>query len=350
MMAETSKLLLRALLGLLISLGLGVGGLMLISGGALVQPHTYRLLQRNPSGLSLVAGVLLAQWWLPAARLWLLARPQGASITCITAFALHLIYMLGSAITPGGSGGGPALASAWRMLGMPWGRGVAIAVQIFVLDITVLALLAATGGVFLVLTDHWHPSFQTSVLVMIATAAASLALVLATAPRRVTRGLLWAHRWWHNQRPRGARRVVSRTPPRAAPGAPKLAREYLRAALALHGASFGVRCSLWLVNFGAWTAHFAVLWALLKLSQPTPLLPVMASLAIASLAAVAVPTPGASGVMEVVVGLGVLAHYEAERVAAPILLWRVSTFYLVYLLGPIAALGLALTVARRRPS
>jgi len=292
----------------------------------------------------LALAIIALNWWLPAWRLRLLAALQGVRVRMLTALGLHIISTLGAAVTPGGSGGGAALATALRTQGVPWGRGMALTLQIFVLDMTVLASLAASGALYLVFAGIWQPPLATLALLLAAAAAVgSVALALAAAPRLVTRGLLRFEAW----RARRRRPAVAGRAPRGF-GAPKLARDYLRAAGALRRAPAGIRVLLWGVNVGAWIAHYAVLWALLNLYQPTPLLSVLASLAIASLVALVVPTPGASGAMEVMVGFGALATEEGAVVASPILLWRAATFYLVFLLGPVVALLLGVVGARAR--
>jgi hypothetical protein len=45
--------------------------------------------------------------------------------------------------------------------------------------------------------------------------------------------------------------------------------------------------------------------------------------------------------MELLVGLGVLGNGPDGAPTAAILLWRTSTFYLIYLLGPLATYALA---------
>jgi uncharacterized protein (TIRG00374 family) len=332
-MVPQGTLALRASLALVVSVSLGLAGLALVSGGALFEPETYTTLSWDARLVVLSLGLLAAQWWLPARRLQLLGRVQGFHLGALPALLLHLNYVFGAAITPGGSGGGPALAAAWRALGLPWGRGVALALQIFVLDMTVLAGLAATGALYLVMAQVWQPPWLSVVLILLAAAAlASLALTLAAAPRRLARLLLRFAHWRRSRRAQPAPRGLV---------APRLARDYLRATSNLRRAPAGLRWRLWLVNLGAWLAHYAVLWALANLEQPTPVLPVLASLAIASMAALVVPTPGASGGMELLVGLGTLAAGPDGAPTAAILLWRTTTFYLIFAVGPIASYAIA---------
>ena len=79
---------------------------------------------------------------------------------------------------------------------------------------------------------------------------------------------------------------------------------------------------------------FLLLWALLALyaGGRDPLV-VVAFLVVISLLATFVPTPGGSGFFEAAVGLTT----GGPNGVAPLVLWRIATFHLYYLLGPLAA-------------
>ena len=112
----------------------------------------------------------------------------------------------------------------------------------------------------------------------------------------------------------------------------KIARDYHRSM----GAFLRMRTSYWLklhVSTAAgWISGFVLLWLLLKLyGVDIGLLATLAILSSITLVSHFVPTPGAAGFMEAAVGLGIGANPGA---AAALLVWRLASFYVVYLLGP----------------
>jgi len=313
----------RTALAFALSIGMGLLGLYLV-GGRVFDPATYASARMDVRLLAGAAVAASTQWWLPAWRLALLLGIQGIRLPRGTPLLLHLTYTLGSALTPGGSGGGPALATSLRYLGVPWGRGIAVAVQVFVLDITFLAWAAPVAILYLTLLRGVTLPVPLQLLAGASVAlAAAAALLLAHFPRVSVRLILWFGR----RRPFRRRRARSLG----------IARDYYRAARI-----FGrLRPADWVVlgvaHVGGWLSSFVVFWALLNLYHPADLLDVAAGLSMASLLSLAMPTPGASGFMEAVVGLGAMSQIDADLVTAPVLLWRFATFYVVFAAGPVAS-------------
>src|SRR5690606_12155131 len=95
--------------------------------------------------------------------------------------------------------------------------------------------------------------------------------------------------------------------------------------------------TLHVANILAWLTNFALFWALLTIyGAQAHLLDVLSVLSIITLFAFFVPTPGASGVLELLLGLAVAGGTQSS-IAAPVVWWRAGTFYLAYLLGPLGA-------------
>lgn len=317
----------RILVVLVATLALSVGGLYLVGGGAVFDVATYRTAHPDPWILTLVAVLVPAHWTFPAVRLASLARLHGTRMSLGMAIWVHLAYTLGSLVTPGGSGGGPALAVALRYLGMPWGRGIAVATQVFVLDLLFFAWAAPLS-----LLALWAmPSLRVPPALAVGVGA-SVAVVLTVAvlvagyPRVAVRSILWlGGRGWF-RRWRGRRRGV--------------ARDFYRAARNFAALPTRAKLGLQVLQAGAWGSSFVLFWALLALYQRVDLPTVLATLTLASLLSIVMPTPGASGFMEVAVGLGTRGLVGRDVLAAPVLLWRMASFYVAFGLGPIAGLVL----------
>ena len=313
----------RTVLAFALSIGMGLLGLYLV-GGRVFDPATYARARLDVPLLAGAAAAACTQWWMPAWRLALLLRNQGIRLPRGTPLLLHLTYTLGSALTPSGSGGGPALATSLRYLGVPWGRGIAVAVQVFVLDITFLAWAAPVAILYLTLLRGvtLPPSLQVLAGSSVALAIVA-ALLLAVFPRVSVRLILWL----------GRRRPFRRWRCRSL----GIARDYYRAAQLFGRLRPADWVALQIAQVGGWLSSFVVFWALLNLYHPADLLGVAAGLSLASLLSLVMPTPGASGFMEAAVGLGAMSQIDADLVTAPVLLWRLATFYVVFAAGPVAS-------------
>jgi uncharacterized protein (TIRG00374 family) len=305
-----------------VSLGLGLAGLYVV-GGAVFDPATYVWARPSPPMVVAAVASVVGLWTLQAWRLALLVRHQGTPLPVTTALLAHLSYTLGCAVTPGGSGGGPALAAALHRLGVRWGRGIGVAVQVFILDIVFFAWASPVALLYLLwVRDLPVPPVVQVLVWTCALLAAGAAVLLAGFPGAAARLILRLgrcralHRW--RDRSRG------------------VARDYYRAGRVFRSLPARKMAALQLVHHGGWLCSALALWAWLNLYVPTDLPVVAAGLTTASLLSITMPTPGASGVIEVVVGVAAMAEVNDGSVAAPILLWRLTTFYLVFLAGPLA--------------
>jgi uncharacterized protein (TIRG00374 family) len=89
-----------------------------------------------------------------------------------------------------------------------------------------------------------------------------------------------------------------------------------------------------LVTAAVWFSGFMLFWLLLKLyGIEADLLGTLAILSSITLVSHVVPTPGASGFVEWAVGLSIGANPDGHAAAA-LLIWRVASFYVIFLLGP----------------
>ena len=320
---------------LLLSLGLGLGGLYLATRESILSPTTYRPANTTPLLVSIAIASLLALWLMPIIKLMVLARAQGHKVDPGTAFIAHVGQVFGTAMTPSGTGGAPALVLALERAGVPVGTGLGIAVQLFVLDLAALGVLIPIGLAYLLLFSPLTLPVATAYL---AGASAVVALVgsiiLVRFPGSFYRLIMWAARL----------KFLLRFKDKVT----RVAREYYVSATAFRDMRLTTWFALHSVNLIAWLTNFLLLWALFAMyGADARLLDVLALLSMITLIGFFVPTPGAAGFTELMVGLVAGQRSDAQSVAAPVALWRTGTFYVAYLLGPLCAW---LLLARRPPA
>lgn len=306
----------------LLSLGLGLAGLYLSTKEALFSPATYAPSNLRPWLVALALVNIVVLWGAPVVKLRLLAAAQGVRVSTWHAFLAHVAQVFGSAMTPSGTGGGPLLLLALERVGVPAGTGLGIAVQLFVLDLATLGILIPLGLVYILLFSPLQLSVTLSWLAGLGAVVALMGSVfLVRFPGTLTRLLYALARW----------RTLARFQRRIK----RLASGYYTSAKAFRDMRFSVWLALHAANMLAWLTNFALFWTLLTIyGADVPLLDVLSMLSIIALFSFFVPTPGASGVLELLLGLAV-AGGTRSAIAAPVVWWRAWTFYIAYLLGPL---------------
>jgi uncharacterized protein (TIRG00374 family) len=211
---------------------------------------------------------------------------------------------------------------ALKRLGVPLGRSVGVAIQVLVLDMTYFAWSVPLSLGYLIYSDTLRlppgPEFA-------AFAIAALAIVgavfLTRYPRPVVRLILAAARL----------RPSSRLAPRLRKGA----RDYYRSARAFKSMALSTWLALNLVVAAGWFSGYVLFWLLLKLyGVEVGLFATLAILNSITLVSHLFPTPGASGFMEAALGLSLGA---SGGTAAALLIWRLASYHVIFLLGPPAA-------------
>jgi uncharacterized protein (TIRG00374 family) len=94
---------------------------------------------------------------------------------------------------------------------------------------------------------------------------------------------------------------------------------------------------LYLVAGGTWFSSFVLFWLLLTLyGVEADLLATISALSSVTLVSHVVPTPGESGFVESVVEVSIGTR-TGGHAAAALLIWRLASFYAIFLLGPAVA-------------
>jgi glycosyltransferase 2 family protein len=334
----------RTAIALLLSLALGLGGLYLVVGEAVFRPETYRVRNLGVPLVVLTVVAVLAKWFSPAVRIGLLCRGQKIPLPYHSAVLVHLVAMFVAALAPQNTGFGPATVAALSRLGVPIGRGIGVAVQVAVLDLIFFAWVVPASIGYLVYSDALELPPGAGVAALVTGCLAIVAAAALSLRPQLIVGLIFAVARWQFMA-----RFASRLR--------RIARDYYRSARAFLKMPASYWLTLHLATAAGWFGGFLLLWLLLKLyGVDAGLLATLAILSSLTLVAHFVPTPGGSGFIEAAVGFSIGA--AGGSVAAALLLWRLASFYVVYLLGPPAgwllyqsrpAGGASAAHARRKP-
>jgi uncharacterized protein (TIRG00374 family) len=309
----------RTVIALLLSLALGFAGLYLVVGETVFRLETYRAQNFSVPLAFLIVAAFLAKWLSPAVRVGLLCRGQQISLPYRSAFLVHLVAMFVAALAPQNTGFGPATVAALSRFGVPVGRGIGVAVQIFVLDLIFFAWSVPASIGYLVYSDALELPAGARVVAVAASCLAIVAAVSLSRRPQLIVGLIFRVARWHFMG-------------RFASWLRKVARDYYRSARAFLRMPASYWLTLHLTTAAGWLGGYLLLWLLLEVyGVDAGLLATLAILSSLTLVSHFVPTPGAAGFIEAAVGLSIGAGGGA---AAALLFWRLASFYVVYLLGP----------------
>lgn len=282
------------------------------------------LVVRRLSLAAVVATLLaLATFFvLNAMRLQLMCAKLGRRLPFFQALRTHVVGMFSATVTPGGAGATPAIALALKATGVRSSDAWAVGVAVFGAD----ALFHAWGlpiALAVLYILQLYPPTTLWLLLGVASVvlAAAIAYVvqfrlvwLEPIARALLRGPLI--RW----RRRGLRFVET----------------MLEAHDVFSSASFSYFALLQVLTAAAWFALFSILFFLARgIGLPVSILGMEAAQVVLSVMSIFVPTPGGSGFFELGVSYVLLAGGDPSSVPAVVLLWRLVTYYSIFLLGPV---------------
>ncbi|HKI58134.1 MAG TPA: lysylphosphatidylglycerol synthase transmembrane domain-containing protein [Trueperaceae bacterium] len=254
-------------------------------------------------------------------RLQLLCRRLGFDLKLHHAIRAHVLGMFSATVTPGGSGNMPAIALTLQHHGERSGRAWAVGVAVFGAD-ALFHSWTTPIALAILYQDRLYPrapvwlALGVAALVISATVAYVVQFRLAwlePLARTVLRGPLI--RW----RRQGLRFIdVMLEANRLFASAP--VRFYLLVQLysLLAGVSF----------------YSILYWLARGLSIDVTLWGIAAALTIINVIATFIPTPGGSGVFELGISYLLVARGGGSAVPAVVLIWRVLTYYSIFLIGP----------------
>src|SRR5215204_3727941 len=182
----------RAVVVFVLGLALGFGGLYLVAGEKILRIETYRVRDPNLVVAELCVIAFIAEWFvMDPARIWLLCRNQKIPLRFRSAVLVHLTSMFAASVTPGNVGVGPVIAVALRRLGVPFGKGVGVAIQVFIFDMIFFAWAVPLSLGYLIYSDTLRlPPVSEFAAFTIAGLAIVGAIFLTRYPRPVVRLIL----------------------------------------------------------------------------------------------------------------------------------------------------------------
>lgn len=307
---------------LLVSLALSGAGLafaLLSVGGARALLKVGEL---QPLQVALALAALAASFLFSALRLRSICRTLGRSIGVLHAVRAHVLGMFSAAVTPGGSGSMPGLALTLELQGMARARAWAAALATMAADTAFHAWAMPVSLVALYSlgayprTPLWAVVGIVSILLTCLLAYVLLFKVVWLRPvlSGVLRGPLLRFRR------RGLRFAAS----------------FIESSRTFAAAPWHQHVLIQLFTAAGWAAFFLVLYFLLLglgVDLGVPL--ALAGQTVVAVLSTFIPTPGGSGFFELVLSWFLVGRGSGEAGPAAVFVWRLLTYYSLFVLGPL---------------
>jgi len=323
---------LRAVIAALIAAVFGLAGL----GVVLLVGDPGDLLEvRNLSIPTLFWSALLLSlsFLCGGLRLRLLARTLGYRLRLPSAVRAHVLGLFSAAVTPSGTGNAPATALMLTRDGLSGPHAWLVALYIGIVDLLFFAWGVPVALLTLKLSGKLPPSPWWSVG-GVGASALFFALWYLLAYRLALPGV--AYRLC-------SFRILRRYRARAE----RFARTFTETVSRLSATTWPEQLVLQVFSASLHLSVFAMFSVIAADLGPTlPPLSTLATLFLVFIVSHVVPTPGGSGFLELTLPLLLMPERPAAVVPA-LLVWRLLSFYSVFLLGP--GLGGAALVKRMRP-
>ena len=309
---------LRSLLASLLLSGVGLAWILLQVG----EPRDLLVtLELPPAFLLFAVLAMVATFLFGGLRLQYVCHRLHLGLRLRHAVRTHILGMFSATVTPGGSGHTPAIALMLQHHGSTSGGAWAAGVAIFRAD----AIFHA-----------WGLPLALAVLYALGTVPRTPAwLGIGGAAIGVTLALAYLLQFKvHWLRPIGSALLRGPLLRLRRPGM-RFIEEMLSADRAFAGAPIRWQLGVQALTVGAWLSLFAVLYGLARgLGLPVTFAGAAAIQVVIATASILVPTPGGSGFYELGISYLLMAKGGAANVPAIVLLWRLITYYSVFVVGP----------------
>ena len=272
----------------------------------------------DPFLLFLIVCSLFFTLYLPAFRLKILSSSHGYFVSLFHASLVHSVGMFSAAITPGGSGSTPALIGGLSSLSIPLGGATALSIQLLILDIFFCFLLfPLLASIFL-----FVGFFSLHLFILIIFFLCLLFRVpIACSPSEWILRLFIVFAGFAFLR-RSRYRLF------------RFYREYRSLSRSFSSFSLLRILVLIMLSFFYWINLFTLFWLFFQAFSAAGFLNTFSALLLSTFASMFAPTPGGSGFIEFFVQTGLPV---GSSVAEVLVLWRVFTFYVFFVLGPLSA-------------
>lgn len=285
--------------------------------------------------IAIGVGLTLVNYACGGLRIAILTHLAGTPVGFGRGLRAYAIGLFGAAITPGGGGQAPALVLSLIRDGVPAAKSWSVTVYVWILDLFFLtwsvpiglaALSSVTGrlaGVSPLLLGILLTAGFVAMLGILLYRQTWLKGIVVTVMR-----LRWLRRW---------RQDAMVFMDRLAAGTDVLS----------HG-GIGKQAALHSLTAGLYVATYLTFYVLaVGVGGHPRLLPAIAAVQLPMVIAFIFPTPGGSGILEILTASLFSAESSSRGVGAAILAWRVLTFYSRYAIGP--ALG-GSALFKRKPA
>lgn len=281
-----------------------------------------KLGELSPTYLLLAVLALVASFVLSAMRLQLICSSLGFKVKLRHAVRAHVLGMFSAAVTPGGSGNMLGLALTLGVQGMDRTKAWAAALATLSADTTfhAWAMPASLIALYAMGTYPRTPLWTAlGILTIVATVALAYVLLFRVSwLRPVLNGIL-----------RGPLLRFRRPAIRFADGFIASSQTLSAAPLWKHGVIQALTAL-------AWAAFFLVLYFLLRgLGVSIGVWLALVGQTVVTVMSAFVPTPGASGFLEVVLSWFLVGRGSGEAGPVAVFVWRLVTFYSLFVVGPL---------------
>ncbi|MGL4611311.1 MAG: lysylphosphatidylglycerol synthase transmembrane domain-containing protein [Trueperaceae bacterium] len=295
-------------------------GLVFFRGGRPEQLLEIRKL--SPAFLALAISALVLSFVFAAFRLQHLCKRLNHSLKFRHALRTHILGIFSAAVTPSGGGSTPAIALSLQYQGLSSAQAWATGIALFVADAIFLLWTLPFALIFLRVHNLYPNTLWWNTVAVIAVGVtAFIAYVfifrlqwLEPIFRSILRGPLLRFR-------KDAIRFVG---------------SLVESNRIFTGAPWGFYGITQLWTLLSWVSFFFILTFLARgLDIAIPVIASEAWQLVVTALSFAVPTPGGSGFFEFGTSVLLLDKGNNEAVPAVLLIWRVMTFYIFFMLGPV---------------
>lgn len=289
-----------------------------------------KILELQPLVVLESLALVLVSFAAGGLRLWRLGRINGKYFSLLTTIRAHALGLLSAAITPSGSGNAPAIALSLQYDDCPPAQAWSIALYASVIDM-LFFIWAIPCAYFFLRAQHYVPNLPwlTTGLLIILIVFIVLSILIIGYSQQLLRwsyqlfSVAWLQRFRHR-----AYRFLYNFVDKVRTMAQCRWRDQLE-----------LQCSTAIMHL----SMFTIFWVLAQrwdfnLSLPN----IWALFTLLLVLSLFIPTPGGSGFFEAALALSF--RQEQALVAPVVVLWRLLSFYSVFIIAPLLGMGVVARV------
>lgn len=289
-----------------------------------------KILELHPWVILESLALVLLSFMAGGARLWRLGRINGEDFNFLATIRAHTLGLLSAAITPSGSGNAPAIALSLQQDGCPASQAWSIALYTSVIDM-LFYIWAIPCAYFFLRAQNYVPTLPwlNGGLLIIFLLFIFLSILIIGYSQRLLR---WAYRlfslaWLQRFRYRTYRFLYN----------------FIEKVRTMAQCPWRNQLELQVSTTIMHLSMFTIFWLLAQRLYFSLSLPNIWALFTLLLAlSLFIPTPGGSGFFEAALALSF--RQEQALVAPVVVLWRLLSFYSVFIIAPLLGMGMVARV------